>query len=76
MQANVRGGGVKQNNLNKTTAKMPETHPLCFPFTTVMQNRDMLVRIRMRIREAQKHTDPADPDPDPEHWYIDIILQR
>ncbi len=26
-------------------------------------------RIRMQIREAQKHTDP-------EHWYIYIILQR
>jgi hypothetical protein len=29
-------------------------------------------RIRIRIREAQKHVDPMDPDPDldpdPEHW--------
>ncbi len=24
-------------------------------------------RIRMRIREAQKHTDPSDADPDPQH---------
>jgi hypothetical protein len=37
--------------------------------------RDILVWIRMRIREAQKHTDP-DLDPDPEHWYIYIILLR
>jgi hypothetical protein len=27
----------------------------------------------MRIREAQKHTDP---DADPEHWYIYVILRR
>jgi hypothetical protein len=26
----------------------------------------------MRIREAQKHSDPADSDP--EHWYIYITL--
>jgi hypothetical protein len=30
--------------------------------------------IRMRIQEAQKHSDYADPDPDadtdPEHWYF------
>ncbi len=34
--------------------------------------------IRMRIREAQKHTDPRDPDTDAdsEHWYNYIILQR
>ncbi len=25
-------------------------------------------QIRMRIQEAQKHTDPTDPDADPEHW--------
>jgi hypothetical protein len=29
--------------------------------------RDILVRFRMRIREAPKHTDPTDPDADPEH---------
>jgi hypothetical protein len=29
-------------------------------------------RIKMRIQEGQKHTDPTDP----EHWYIYIILQR
>ncbi len=33
-------------------------------------------QIRMRIREAQKHTDPTGLDPDSEHWYIYIILQR
>ncbi len=34
-------------------------------------------RIRMQIREAQKHTDPTDSDQDAvsEHWYIYIILQ-
>jgi hypothetical protein len=30
-------------------------------------------RIRIRIQEAQKHTDPTDPDPDsdpdPQLWY-------
>ncbi len=25
-------------------------------------------RIRVRIREAQKHMDPTDPDP--QHWFI------
>ncbi len=34
--------------------------------------RDMLVRIRMRIREAQKLMDPMDP----EQRYIYIIFQR
>jgi hypothetical protein len=28
---------------------------------------------RIRIKEAQKHTDPTDPDPDsdpdPQHWF-------
>jgi hypothetical protein len=28
----------------------------------VLGIRDILVRIRTRIREAQKHTDPTDPD--------------
>jgi hypothetical protein len=36
--------------------------------------RDILVRVRMRIREAHKHMDPTDQDP--EHGYIYIILQR
>jgi hypothetical protein len=27
-------------------------------------------RIRMRIQEAQKHTDPTDPDL--EHWYTTL----
>ncbi len=31
---------------------------------TVLGTRDILVRIRMRIPEAQKHTDP-----DSDHWY-------
>ncbi len=26
-------------------------------------------RERIRIREAQKHADPADPDPDPQHCW-------
>jgi hypothetical protein len=30
-------------------------------------------RIRMRIREAQKHTDP-DADPDPQHWLQPVFL--
>jgi hypothetical protein len=31
---------------------------------------DPYLGLRMRISEAQKHTDPTDPDPDagPEHW--------
>ncbi len=33
-------------------------------------------QIRMRAREAQKHTDPTDLDADSEHWYIYIIHQR
>ncbi len=33
---------------------------------------DTLVRIRMRIRDAQKHT----TDPTDEHWDIYIIIQR
>ncbi len=36
--------------------------------------RDILVRIRMRIREVQKHSDPIDLDP--EYWYIYIIPPR
>ncbi len=32
------------------------------PLNTFMQGR-----IRSRIREAQKHADPADPDP--QHWF-------
>ncbi len=28
------------------------------------------LRIRNRIHEAQKHTDPTDPHPDPDHWFI------
>jgi hypothetical protein len=35
-----------------------------------------LTNVRMRIREAQKHTNPTDPDPDAEHWHIFIFLQR
>jgi hypothetical protein len=31
-------------------------------------------RIRMRIREAQKHTHPADPDP--EHWILECMVLR
>jgi hypothetical protein len=38
-------------------------------FLPVLRIRDILVRILMRIREAQKHTDP-------EHWYVYIIFQR
>jgi hypothetical protein len=30
------------------------------------------LRIRMRIRETQKHTDPTDTDPDPQHWFLYI----
>ncbi len=28
---------------------------------------DGRIRIRIRIQEAQKHTDPTDPDSDPQH---------
>jgi hypothetical protein len=28
----------------------------------------------MRIREAQKHTDPTDPDP--EHWFVDAVIKH
>jgi hypothetical protein len=31
-------------------------------------------RIRSRIQEAQKQTDPADPDPDPQHGCILMLL--
>jgi hypothetical protein len=37
----------------------------------VLEIRDILVQIRMRIREGQKHTDL-----DQEHGYIYIILQE
>ncbi len=46
--------------------------------SAVLRIHDILVRLRMRIREALNHTNPTDPDPDvdPEHWYNYIILQR
>jgi hypothetical protein len=43
---------------------------------SVLGIRDILVRIRMRIQEAQKHMDPTDPDAYSGHWHIYIILQR
>jgi hypothetical protein len=66
--------------VKSTTGKTPSLtlkyRELCV-CPTVLWIRDILVRIRMRIREAQKHTDPTDPDdPDLEHWCIYIILQR
>jgi hypothetical protein len=34
----------------------------------------LLVDGRIRIREAQNHTDPKDPDPDPQHWQSLTVL--
>jgi hypothetical protein len=31
--------------------------------------RSRICRIRMRTREAKKHTDPMDSNPDPEYWF-------
>ncbi len=33
----------------------------------------MLVDRRIRIREDQKHTDPAQ-DPDPQHWFLQLLF--
>ncbi len=38
------------------------------------QIRTSVLRIRMRIQEAQKHTDSTDPDP--EHWYKVIKMSQ
>jgi hypothetical protein len=35
-------------------------------------------RIRMRIWEAQKRTDPSDQDPDadPEYLFVDVVIKH
>jgi len=30
--------------------------------------------IRIRIKEVQKHVDPADPDPDPQHSFYRCMV--
>jgi hypothetical protein len=48
----------------------PAPAKLIISFFTVLGIRDILVRIRMRIRDVQKHMDSKDPhqDADTEHW--------